>query len=60
MKRLVLVLSLAACSGAQEKPPCDPTSYAALAATCGDDELECNRQIDEREAYCAERIRKGE
>lgn len=55
-----LYIALAACSAKQEPPPCDPASYAVLAASCGDDELECNRQIDERQAYCAERIRTGE
>jgi hypothetical protein len=48
---------LFACSAPQEKTPCSPADYAALAATCGDDEAECSHQIDERERLCAERIR---
>lgn len=56
---LTLVAFGCACSAAPEKTPCSPADYAALSATCGDDELACNKAIDEREALCAERIRSG-
>jgi hypothetical protein len=39
-----------------EVPPCDDVSYAKLSVTCGDDEAECDRQISEREAFCAQQI----
>lgn len=58
--RLICALLLVACSATQEPPPCDPTSYAALSATCGDDEDICNAKIEERERFCAEKIRSGE
>ncbi len=40
-----------------EDPPCDEASYAKLSVSCGNDEAECNKQIDEREAFCAKRIK---
>lgn len=39
-----------------EAPPCDDASFAELSANCGDDEAECDRQISEREDFCAKRI----
>jgi hypothetical protein len=58
--KYALIVLLAACSSGVEKPPCDPTSFAAISATCGNDEGECFRLIEEREDYCAEKIRSGE
>ncbi len=40
----------------KEEPPCDDASYAKLSVSCGNDEAECNRQIEEREAFCAKRM----
>lgn len=42
-----------------EAPPCDTASYAKLSVTCGNDEAECNKQIEEREAFCAKRVEDG-
>lgn len=56
----IVAIVCAACGSAPEKTPCSPVDYAALSATCGDDELACNKAIDEREALCAERIRSGQ
>jgi hypothetical protein len=39
-----------------EAPPCDEVSYAQLSVSCGNDETECDRQLSERETFCAERI----
>jgi hypothetical protein len=57
-----LALSQPACSGAQKPQPsgCGELDYAALSATCGDDEDECNRIIEGRENECSDRIRGGE
>lgn len=54
----VLAVALLACSHA-ESPPCTPADYAYLSASCGDDELACNQAIEDRENFCAERIREG-
>jgi hypothetical protein len=57
-----IALSQQACSGAQKPQPkgCEALDYAALSASCGDDEAECDRLISEREKECAARIEGGE
>jgi len=50
------IFGVNACSPGVEKPPCDPASYAALSAACGDDPEECDRAIDERQVECSKRI----
>lgn len=57
--RFLALIALVACSAGQEPSPCSPADYAELSATCGDNELECNRKIEDRESLCAERIREG-
>lgn len=52
---MALAVMLVGCAH-QEPPPCDPASYAQLAATCGDDPDICDAAIEEREAFCAKRI----
>ncbi len=56
---LVALVLLVGCGAAQEPPPCDAASYAALSAGCGDDLAECRRQIHERETFCAKQIQEG-
>lgn len=59
---LVLALTAFGCATGcshTEPHPCDPTSYAALSATCGDDADVCDAKIAERELFCADQIRGG-
>ena len=50
-------LLLVGCAAQQEPAPCDVASYAAVAATCGDDVDICDAKISEHEAACADKIR---
>jgi hypothetical protein len=68
MKSATLLLSLAwiafgcagCATGAKTEPaPCDPASYAVLAATCGDDAAVCEQKISERQDFCAKAIKES-
>lgn len=62
MARALLCLVLLGCASApkEEQAPCRLADYGILAATCGDDVDICNQKIEERERFCAEKIRSGE
>jgi hypothetical protein len=57
MKRLLLALLAVSCF--REAPPCDAATLDRIKRTCTTIE-ECDRQLDERESVCEERMRRGE
>ncbi len=57
MRTMVIAVLLVGCF--REAPPCDQATLDRIVRECpGEDE--CIRQLDEREAICAERFRRGE
>jgi hypothetical protein len=57
MKKLCVALICVSCF--REAPPCDSATLERIKRSCRSEE-ECIRQLDEREAVCAARFRRGE
>ncbi len=57
MKKTLFALLAVSCF--REAPPCDQATLDRIKRDCTSIE-DCDRQLDERRATCAERFRRGE